>query len=181
MPFWLALMQVIDFPTEIAVFGIALMIAKSAPKILSISSIFRPVTVEIMVCFFGFTTSFISSNTVCNCFGCTEMMTISEDLTAFLFSVEILTFGSFSQEINEDVSLFVRYKCCTLKSFCVKIPIAMEYPKFPAPMIAIFMCSFFKMRLLLNSTLPIHSIQASNSYFEWPALRLLSVNCRSPM
>ena len=50
-PYSLLHMQVVDFPIEIAVFGIALIMFVLLPKFFSILSIDKPVTVDIIVCF----------------------------------------------------------------------------------------------------------------------------------
>ena len=68
LPCLFAQIQVIDFPTDIAVFGILRMMFLSVPTIASIFEIEYPVTVEIITCF-SLSKCEADSRTLSNCEG----------------------------------------------------------------------------------------------------------------
>ena len=129
LPFSLLQIQVMDLPTEIAVLGILLMIKLSLPITASIFSMLNPVIVEMITCL-SVNKSFILSRMAAK-------IKISEFSTAILLSFVTVTLSYFSNSAIAVVSLLVRY--ILVAPLLFKMPLAIESPKLPVPIMAVFM------------------------------------------
>ena len=168
-----------EWPTDMAVLGMARIMYCSDPTMASIFRMLKPVMVEISTCL-SCSRSRTDSRMSAKWTGCTAKIRMSDSRTASLLSDPTCTFPY--SRYGSRTSRLRRVRYMRVAPPLWRMPSAMEHPRFPAPMMAIFIGLVLVVRMhWLSGPGPfLPEARTSGSYFERPVRRPPSAGCRWP-